>query len=420
MAKIKAVDFAESVDHSRKSLESILNNKNVVDVSPNKSLNYYIQRVTDLPDSEIDPNNLSKYVPDKFMSDFEEEWRTDPLREANGGEYKYTVFSLLDTAYDTTTISPYCFTGASATTPWYIITSDGQEFTVTSKTSLDITWDATKDLINEFGDTYRWIKCYTNLAYNSTLNNAGYDFALKQTESGKSQVLMQINDKEVFGRSSGTQNYNYTLYSWRKLRYFVIGKNFNSSKGFPQNYAFSGCAKLECIKSLDPISIPFYTKDGLYNLKYLENIKYTSVTTTGSYLSLDYLDLSNSTIAQLADVYVKNLILPDSITTLTSSISFDCSRKSHFKLPTIISQYVVSLGSAYELSTITIGDDFDAPLNLQDCPGLTRESLEYIVHQLKDLTNTATKTITLPKYKYIPQYIKDIAINKNWTVAHSV
>lgn len=424
MAKIRAVDFANSVLISKNALRQLLKDKNIPNVEDDKPLNYYINRLNELPDAE-GTGEVEKYVPDKFMADFEEEWKTDPLREANGGEYKYTVFALLDTAFNTTYINKNAQWFASATTPYYIVTSDGQEFTQTSNTAFTITWDVSKDLINEFGDSYRWVKIYTNATGNIPAVSGTYaEFSFKNATGNNnySQSLMYIADREVFGHSTGTQNNDDYLYGWRKLRYFVIGENYNNDSKyfarFPGEYAFADARSLICIKSLKPVRI--YLGASGYNLQHLENISIGSYAGGGNAV-FDYLDLSNAVIKSITNtVCPESIILPEEITSLTTTTYIPCKYKTFISLPKIISTNSVILRDAQNLKNIILPSDFAAPLDLEDCNSLKRTTLEYIMSQLKDLTGETAKTITLPQYLYIPQYIKDIAINKNWTVAHTI
>lgn len=425
MAKIRAVDFANSVLISKNALRQLLKDKNVLNVEDDRSLNYYISRLNELPDAE-GTGEVEKYAPDNFMADFEEEWRTDPLREANGGEYKYTVFALLDTAFNTTYINKNALWFASTTTPYYIVTSDGQEFTQTSNAAFTITWDASKDLINEFGDSYRWIKIYTNATGNITTVSGTYaEFSFKNAtgSSNYSQSLMYIADREVFGYAAGTQSNDDYLYGWKKLRYFVIGENYNNDSKyfarFPGERAFADTRSLICIKSLKPVRI-YFGASGIYNLQYLENISIGGYAGGGNAV-FDYLDLSSAVIETISNVvYPRNIILPEEITSLQGTTYIPCKYKTFISLPKIISTYSVILSDAQNLKNIILPSDFAAPLDLGDCNSLKRTTLEYIMNQLKDLTGENAKTITLPDYMYVPQYIKDIAINKNWTVAHTV
>lgn len=413
------LDYAKYVENDNKLRYEILKSKGL-DVKENQNLDYYTSKMQEFPDKDEDI-----YVPPKYFEDFEKDWENDPLRADNGGEYKYTIFMLLKAYYSTSFINLNSFNGLI---PCVIKTSDEQVFEISTKQDITITWDSTKDLINENNDKYRWVKIYTNNGETSQ----SYGFPMYPTSSVSGyypQIIMLISDANTVRTSSQTSTHTVSIVN-SDLQYLIIGKNTEKND---VTTSFYGLGNLECIKVKKNSEFLFLSNSRptspiqLYSLQYFisEDLSGMIDLRVFPYSSLKILDISKcNTIlsSSNANGYVgsKNIIYPSEYTTSESKHYLYIPNQAVFKCPIITNENIQLIFTRGPSNTPTVREIiFFENLNFSsitfECI-LTQKSLLDFANKVKDNINELSKTIKFNNNQTVPDYVLTNLQNKNWTI----
>lgn len=411
MSKIKALDFAKSVDSSRESLKDILKNKGV-NVAENQSLQNYVNSVAELPNAEQEV----EYVPDPYFVAFDKYFETDPLLKKNGGEYESAVYAAILCLYDTSYVNFYLYSSNKA----MIYTSDGQTIEITGKSGtqkITITWDKTKDgqttLFDipdkiKTGQNVRWVRLYST--YYDTVSLPCYPTD-KTTE--QAPIVYQLSYSKIASKlpkSASTGKATDSLNSCKYLQYITT---------FGDNVAYFGsvtdCPSLECINNFQPSNSDSYV-DHLVSLKKVRNkIDYwTSYSTPSMFLSKPF--ISDNTNISIRDL--------GRITSLTCTKNIDeiYVNGNNYLIKSVNIQNIVTGRFylwAFELLTLTTAENF-SPTSIELlAPKLSKASIVQLFNNLKDLTNATARTITISAnfFVQLTDEEKEIPINKNWTLS---
>ena len=254
MSRIKAVDFAKSVDNSRTLLTETLKSKGI-DVDKNDSLMTSISKVNQLPELE----EVEVYtIPSEFqalMTDYE----NDPLMKRNGGEYEYCYYAMYSDLYDQVYYPSGCY-GTLA------VTSDGQELTLSGTTTdtFTITWDKTKDLTRDNGDKYRWVKHYSKYNANFKYFASGYPDSSTTNTSSILFLLCSLHSVN-FSTSRNARN----AYCYGQIEGLVFGYE----QGTVSNASNSNSA-IQYAKFYNELSTWSY---GLSQTLYKLDVKFSSI-----------------------------------------------------------------------------------------------------------------------------------------------
>lgn len=432
MSKIKAVDFAKYVEDNRKLGIDILSSKNV-NVKRTDSLSKTISKIAELPsktNGSISPDT-DKYIPDPYFVKMEQDYLNDILRIENGGNYVGCNYIVLKAYYDTTFISgQYGLKGASSTKPIYIITSDNQEFTITSANDLTITWDKTKDIDTlEDGTIVRWIKIYKSVkqpsAYPCYDTNKALDY--------RGMVLMVIDDyREGLDGGVSSSGAHLGTYGFTHIKYAVLTESVTRL-----NACLIGCYRLECIKHLGNeltlSSIGNINNGNPTNYKIEANIIGVSDSAltfgSGDLVFLEHilpnLDLLNISInhsggyPMFRGIYSsKDIVFPETVERLNGGVSIVNPNQTTLVMPNENSP-TTGRWDIYgrSLQIISIPQSISRSIYLRT-PRLFKNSLINIFYNLKDLTGEKSSTITCPKMLESSFTLEELAIatNKNWTV----
>lgn len=423
MSRIKAVDFAKSVDNSRILLTDTLKSKGI-DVDENRNLNYYIQQIEQFPNLEVKDD----YTPDSFFTQLEQDYLTDPLRTKNGGEYEYCCFLGLTTQYETSLLT------IPVKATYRIITSDGQDILLedaASKSDYTITWDATKDGLYKFqsGKPARWIKIYTNGSTNDQFCFPCYkdgSSALQYT-SPVMFALFDLGSVAINSTSSVSKN-TMNKTDIRHIAFgehvLSIGTSSSSTSSFMQYARF-----LEAIVSVNPLEL--YTQipsnsTVAVGFKKLPKLKLIANSANIMMYCGKILDLSNTDIniagtlfptsSYFGSVSSKAILMPEEFTQyggfgtglLIKNLFLPKSKVGN-KL-TIANNSVEELYIPYDFyNSIDFGTNGDR---------LSKESFTRIADNIRDFRGGETHYISLPEHLQELVNLDDLekAINKNWTV----
>lgn len=200
-----------------------------------------------------------------------------------------------------------------------------------------------------------------------------------------------------------------------------------------QKYALyeSGCTKIE----FEPGSRLTTLKDNaLYRVANLGNIKFpASLSNWGAFnLSFCGCELvefeANSNLKTMGNYTfwslpnVTKIVLPDRLQSFTggTAVIKACPLLNEIWFPNSINVAIPqsAIQECPLLSKITLQSNFNVNANFGNCTALTRESVIQMFRSLKDLTNTASKVITLHQTVIDKLTTEDLAIvyDKNWSV----
>lgn len=418
MSKIKAVDFAKYVDVNKNNAKNILKQKGV-HVQDNKSLSYYVNNIQNLPDKPEE----EEYQHDSYFAKFIEDFDNDPLRAENGGEYKYCGYFIIAAWYDTSLIYSRLVEGASTKQPFLIKTSDGQEFSITSSSSFTITWDKSKDIDSlDDGTIIRWIKVYTNYSVGGRYCCGFYESNSVVKTAPLLYMIWDLSDTISLSNSSSR---NVGQINYCPIRAIVFGINAKEH-GYQIGYYLNSLRYLE-IRASDL----YCTDDNSFigTCRNLKKFKFNKLHFSSSQQifsecnSLKELDLSNCTFNSGGGVFISGasslevLIFPEKIS--IAALNGTTSLKN---LTIYNNEYeATNINNGYALESLTVGEEWNSSLNLISCYNISKHSILNIFNNLKDLTQEATKTISLSRdwtYNLTDEELA-IAQNKNWTVSFS-
>ena len=137
---------------------------------------------------------------------------------------------------------------------------------------------------------------------------------------------------------------------------------------------------------------------------------------------------ANSNLRQLSSYAfwnipnLKKLYLPDRLTSFTggTAVIKNCPLLNEVWFPNTINVSIPqdSIQECPLLSKITLQSNFNVNANFGNCTSLTRESVVQMFRNLKDLSGSASKVISLHQVviNRLEQEDLDIATNKNWTI----
>lgn len=398
------LEYAKYIEDDNKLRYNILREKGL-DVKPNQNLTYYSLKTNEL--SNVD-NIIYDYIPDKLYNQLEDEFKKDQLREENGGEFKYCSYFLFLANTDSTYVGAK-WLEATAATPIYLYTSDGQEIIKTDKAALSIIWNKPSDLKLEDGRLVRFVKIYSASERKLTFRAPDSEEA-----NTTSNLLFSIYDSRYTTDSS--TNYDSEFFK-TPVEYIILGKNVTDFKVYNVN-------GLRYVKHLGG-SLVVDIKQSGNNELFVERIdaNITGILSTSNkpYLYLKYVNWENANAFNLTSLdfnYAKQVDLPPIINKLSN---INLQSVTSLLLPYILDTTTLSNIKCINLKHLEFKSDtiFVRDLIITACRALTRQSLLNIFNHLIDNINSTTKTLTISIEQFLKLNDEDIEIvtNKNWTIS---
>ena len=432
--KIAAVSFANYVQGCNETLETILNSKQIE--TKNEALIHNIEKVGDLVNPNYDFD--AEYTMDSYLKKMLDDYEADPLLERNGGPYKYCIYWVLTTKYETSYFNyATAYSGARA-----IYFSDGTEIVNKTQSTYTHTWDTTKDVDQlDDGTKVRWVK-----KYGSELNSSTHAPSMMYPQStiastDESPVIMIIND--AYSNTMSNSKGHQFIANLPFLRVFVYGHEVVPSQpggSGSGSGTFYTCTQLEYIKCYNAAVINAssgYFLRNCYNLykldmqlkTYANNVGFITGSSTRSFkvVNDDFIALGGSFTKPAPRpglIDPKNVPLDLVYSTTTSPFitsGHTISTTYPFVNPSTSDGITAILvyGSVY-IKNIVIPPGFKYNLNISSCTQLSEEAYINIFNNLADLTESETRTITLGSYVVIKASTVAIALNKNWTISGGI
>lgn len=398
----KILDYAKYVEDDNKLRYEVLKSKGV-DVKPNQNLNYYTNKISELPDTD------SVYI-NPFYLELEQSWYDDPLRTANGGEYRFCSIVALNTKYPTTYI--YNRTGYSTC---LIKTSDGQEIYPDSS-DITITWDASKD-IKIGSEFFRWIKMYSKETDPRVEMPCYPKNATPYTENNYPTARFVLLDQITHVKQSGPSK---TTFGGCCLDYAVLSENLKKYGDLTGTSGSNEAGSINVLK-IKSSKIEFTVSTSSANHTthniILGSFKTISASGNAYIYCRGFLDLYGTVLnipytSYSLTITANSIQLPEILTNIYnlkfSNITELFLTKSNLALTV----------SAKHLKNLSLVKDFDVDLKLYT-PSINTTSFENIVNNLKDLSSENTKTLTILSelIGYIDESLLTRLSEKNWTLS---
>lgn len=361
-----------------------------------------------------------------------------------------------------------CMNGRSNSDTFVL--SDGTTYNNITATTLEHTWDSTKDIIDSKGRHMRYIRVYTNTAFNYNIGWQGQAIwsiwklstSLSVYNNWSNDIQHAVNIAfakdfeclEVEGNISGLSTASYAYYPScistigypKKL--VCIGQNSNYSatllKWWIPEVEFKNCSNLNNINAWitnsNKVKFTNYTGTTLTISNHLPSYSDTSKTV----IKVDTLDLtqcSNVTSIALAymPVEIKQLLLPTNLTTfdirggvyilgtlnipntVTSLMLSNATiiRIDSFiinSIPTLVNNlWPTIIGS----TNFVIPNGWNISLPSFSYCELSHDCIVDMFNNLADLTGQSSISISLGSYHLglLTDTEKAIATNKNWTLS---
>lgn len=399
----------------------------------------------------------------------EDKWQPDPLwkfpdpngsgemktirqiydEDAMASSYKFRAIYQIEDDYDTIDLKATMNARTNADT---FILSDGTTYTNITSTTLNHTWDKSKDIVDSKGRKMRYVRVYTDTKYTYALgfnrssiwgvhkltDNSVIDFGASNFATEWALYYGKIECIEI--ESIGTSSWSGIALPF-SLQKLVVNTpcNITTAMGIPKNLKELIMTNLKGIETtsnfLDltsPIKVLNITNPEKYtSTKFiltssssaqfkeivgLENL--TTVTTLNiqnQYMLKTFMLPPNTTSITLSYLYsMKNLIVPDGCTTVNVSY---CYYLQELTIPQ--STTTLTLNGLNDLRVLNVPIDFNIAINIASSAYMSHESLVDILNNLKDLTGETSKKLTLGTRNLakLSDEEKLIATNKNWTLA---
>ena len=335
------------------------------------------------------------------------------------------------------------------------ILSDGTVYTDITTTTLEHTWDKSKDVIDSTGRKMRYVKIYSNVAHNyvpgfinTTIwaihklgTSVGYINTPTTTNYKYASTFAPIECLETYGI-----NRTPVMHNLRKL-ILHTDKIGTVSPGTTYGYQYH-CQ----LKEIELPEVTIYAPSGISNsyfilnayidrftapavltqydnsggnmpwfsiLDFSKTTNMTSLNAVGStsYRLIDKIYFGSTaslTTLKLGYTSIKELSIPQTVNTL--------ELKNHYMLEKLVIPSTVTslaLTYMYGLRELVIPNDFAlAGINLTYSYYMTKESLVNILENLADLTGLTAKTITFGSVNLskLTEEEKALATVKNWTL----
>ena len=202
-----------------------------------------------------------------------------------------------------------------------------------------------------------------------------------------------------------------------------------------KKYAFydSGCSKIEFESGSQLTTLDDYA---LYRIANLGNIKFPkSLSSWGKYnlgsCGCEVVEFeANSSLTSLTSYAfwnitgMKKLYLPDHLTSFTggTNVIKGCTQLNEVWFPNTITTAIPQNAihsDCTSLTKITLQSNFNASANFSNVTNLTKESMVAMFRALKDLTGSGSKALVVgaDNLAKLTTEDKDIALNKNWSLA---
>ena len=200
-----------------------------------------------------------------------------------------------------------------------------------------------------------------------------------------------------------------------------------------EDHAFyeSGCTRIDFEEGSQLASLEDYA---LYRIPNLEDINFpSSLSRWGNYnlsgCGSEYVTFGANSNLRILSSYafwnipkLKKLYLPDRLQQFSggTAVVKDCPLLNEIWFPNTINVPIPleAIQDCPVLSKITLQSNFNVNANFGNCTSLTRESVIQMFRNLKDLSNSASKVISIHQtvYDRLEEEDIDIVTNKNWTI----
>ena len=200
-----------------------------------------------------------------------------------------------------------------------------------------------------------------------------------------------------------------------------------------EDHAFyeSGCTRIDFEEGSQLASLEDYA---LYRIPNLEDINFpSSLSRWGNYnlsgCGSEYVTFGANSNLRILSSYafwnipkLKKLYLPDRLQQFSggTAVVKGCPLLNEIWFPNTINVPIPleAIQDCPVLSKITLQSNFNVNANFGNCTSLTRESVIQMFRNLKDLSNAASKVISIHQtvYDRLEEEDIDIATNKNWTI----
>lgn len=462
MATNKWLNDLQILKSTTDILRTTLRNKNVRALDTD-TLPTLVSKVPDLApivESEDDnwqPDSLWKF-PDPNGTDTLKTIREIYDEDALASSYTYRGIYQIRGDLDTIDLKAVMGKRTKADT---FILSDGTTYENITATTLQHTWDKSKDVIDSKGNRQRYVRVYTNTINNfvpgfygqlvwcvnnlgvnsASMLNVGSGIAANITYSENVECI-EYGDKYTDLGTVGDfyselinlkrisfDNKEMIVYWGSVLNNTPLLKNIDVEitqiSGYGYQFLNNSGVKSITLSQNNYKSTAFSvtpSDSSRYNhsIEKIINLDIIPVTTVNinNYTKLKSLLLPNTvTSVALNGLYhIKELIIPEKVTSLT--IKYLYLLKNITILTSVLTSFSFD-NLAYSLETINVQLDWNFAINLSNSHLLKHDSIVNLLENLKDLTGDTAKTLTLGSTNLakLTDEEKAIATNKNWTLA---
>ena len=446
----------------RNTLKNILTSKGVV-TSATQTLTSLIAQVPSLSPIVLDSKDIwepdQKWVfPDPNGSGQNKTIREIYDEDTMANTYSYRGIYLIYAREDIENFDLKACMSNRTSADTFIL-SDGTIYTDITESSLIHSWDTSKDIIDSNNRSIRYIRWYSNTSSNYlpgfyktllwavsnhrattiTDSSTGFitpnyatsifncpvqciEFGDKFTNFGTSGFtylpeLQKITSDNPISFTTFSNSSCSIFTSCPKLRSLDLKiQQFDMSGGWTYPNAFGNIESL----TIDP---EIYTGTYLrfaknFSIKRIYGLEKTSITTV--YIQGDNTyDLplpSTVSSIQLNLGHIEDFTVPESVT------SCSLSGGTYLKSLKVQSESLSSFSLGTNLSALTflsVPSNWDYSINLTNSALLQKEAILNLLYNLKDLTSSSAKTLTLgvTNLAKLTDEEKAIATNKNWTLA---
>ena len=412
------------------------------------------------------PELVSKvpYLAPITLSD-EDKWLPDPLwvfPDPNGsGEmktirqiydedtmaenYTYRAIYQITDDYDTIDLKKAMGSRTSADT---FILSDGTVYTDITDTILNHTWDKTKDIIDSVGRKMRYVKVYTNtkcsyvLSFGHSsiwgvhkLHTNALDFGASQATAdwscmyGVLECLEVENTGMFYGGTMPVSLQKIVFNNPCTITSAMDAKNlkeliFSELSAMTSTAIFGNAeAPIKVFNISAPekytgtsFSLANSTSSQFEQIIGLENLTTVTSCTISDQHKLQTIILppNTQTLSVNYCYSLKTFVVPNNCKTLVVNY---CTEIRELTIPSSVTD--VNVSANYNLRVLNVPADFNIAISISTSIFMEHDSLVNILDNLKDLSNDSSKKLTLGSVNLakLTDEEKNIALNKNWTLA---
>lgn len=454
MATNKWLSDLQTLKATTDTLRTTLRNKNVK-VLDTDTLPTLVSKVPDLaPIVESDgdkwqPDPLWKF-PDPNGTDTTKTIREIYDEDALASSYTYRGIYQIRGDLDTIDLKAVMKARTNADT---FILSDGTTYENIIATTLEHTWDKTKDIIDSKGNRQRYVRIYSNTEYKylsgwkqtlvwcvhnlgSTVSSTSDEYMISYSDFLE---CVEFGDKiatligDIFSYVPNLKKLSFDAYisttssnniktatSLKELDAVFNYINMSTANNFLQNTQIKSITLSKDAYTSSSFSLSLGSAYGNYTLQHINNlsqIKATNISIQYFYNLQDIeLPVTSKTVSLNGISHIKELTIPENVI----SFGTDNSRLERLYINTNkITSLSFTYGSSKYLKTITVPIDFACAINLSNSVLLEYNSIIDLLNNLKDLTGETAKTLTLGSTNLakLTDEEKAIATNKNWTLA---